>query len=158
MSGGRDWTTTEVRQLHEMRAKRVKTKEIAATLGRTEDAIWSFLRYIPATRDCSATVGKIPALPKKPKPKRSKRTNSWRDCDIAMLRQLAASGASSIETATALGRTPEAVRTKAYRMKIRFRHQGGAPVYEKELTIERLHRNAAEGSAKLLNALLAMAA
>ena len=43
------WTTGEKRRLLKMRADRVPVKIIARELGRTPDAIHSFLRYVPTS-------------------------------------------------------------------------------------------------------------
>lgn len=43
----REWTTTEYRRVLELRAQGVRTRIIAEQIGRTEDAIFAFLRDIP---------------------------------------------------------------------------------------------------------------
>lgn len=41
---GRAWTTGERRRLYELRDAGVAVRDIAPLLGRTEDALWAFMR------------------------------------------------------------------------------------------------------------------
>ncbi len=51
--------TSEVRKLHELRAQSLHMSEIARLLGRTEQSIYSFLRYVPAKPGQRAAMGRI---------------------------------------------------------------------------------------------------
>ena len=155
MSGGRPWTTGEARQLYEMRAKRIRTSEIAAALGRTEQAIFSFVRYVPATRESGGYTGKTPPRPPREIEASKGRTDLWTRDEMSLMRSMAEEGASAIDVAEMLGRTPDSVRTKASKLGIKFRRQGGNPLYQTELSTKRFRRDAIRGSAMLRDAILA---
>jgi hypothetical protein len=155
MSGGRSWTTSEVKILHDMRARRIKTADIAKVLGRSEYAIYSYLRYVPASPEHGPGTRSAPPRPKLPK--REPQIIAWTPSEIELLRQLAAEGATAPDAAKILGKTYSGVRTKASREGVRFRH-AGTDRYRLEHEGNRFKANAVVGSAMLLDALLAMAA
>jgi IS30 family transposase len=43
----REWTTTEYRRVLQLRSQGVPTRDIAKQIGRTQSAIYSFLRDLP---------------------------------------------------------------------------------------------------------------
>lgn len=108
MAGGRDWTTTEVRRLYELRGRRIKTVDIGRILGRTEGAINNFIRYVPVS----------PGHP--PSRRRVPRINLWTAEEIAALRDLADRGASVARVAATLRRTRSAVENKAKLERVQF--------------------------------------
>lgn len=63
MGMGRNWTTGEVRRLHELWQQGFTAAEIADTFGRTTHAIYNRLRYCAATRSCPASNGSTPDRP-----------------------------------------------------------------------------------------------
>lgn len=154
MSGGRAWTTTEERRLRELRAARTPTKIIAQELGRTEDAIYNFLRYIPASRDTAPGMRKVPRLPPPP-PKPRRRDLDWTPEEIERMRELAADGTTAKDTATELGRSYTAVRCKAANLGIKFPRKGRNSICRLEQESNHFRKDAVEGSAKLLQALFA---
>ena len=156
MSGGRSWTTTEAKRLKELRAQRVPMRKIAKELGRTEQAIYSFLRYVPATKDEPARMGPVERYP--PRQKIIVRNDYWTREEIATLAEMIAEGASSTEIAEVVGRTVKAVRGKASYLGLKLGHRGGNSVYRLDQESNRYYRDAVQGSAKLLNALLELAA
>jgi hypothetical protein len=147
MSGGRPWTTGEVRRLHDMRARRVPTAAIAFELNRTKDAIWSFMYYSPAPPR--------PAVAKEPPPVRD---CHWTPEELSTLREMADDGASYKDIVQATGRSPSAVRCKASNLGITFSNRGGNSIYRLDEEAKHFHRDAVEGSAKLLDAMLRMVA
>jgi hypothetical protein len=113
MAGGRDWTTTEARKLHELRARRVKGEDIARILGRTKHSINNFLRYVPVA----------PGRP--PSRRHVPRIDQWTADDLRTLRNLAAKGVSARKVAELLCRTPSAVKNKAQLERIRLGERRG---------------------------------
>ena len=109
MSRGRNWTTGELRRLHELRRQRVPMKVIAHMLGRTEHALYSRLRYVPAA----------PGRPRGWK-NVDVRMNAWREDEVRRLHELAEQGASPKEIGLVLGRPDYQVRAKGNREGIRF--------------------------------------
>jgi hypothetical protein len=101
MAGGREWTTTEVRRLHELRARRVKTVDICRILGRTKDAINGFLAYVPVA----------PGYP--PGRRRVPRIDRWTAEDTRTLHELAEQGATAEQAALVLRRTVIAIKSRS---------------------------------------------
>ena len=139
MSGGRDWTTVEARRAREMRAAKVRVKDIAAALGRTPDAVNSFLRYVPSAPGRPACTTRI-----------GPRVDAWTEDDVRRLRELAALGVKSKEAAVILGRTAAAVQIRASAERIRFRGVAGG---HEERETRRHAKDAALGSAMLRDAI-----
>lgn len=73
MSGGRSWTTGEARRLYELRKQNVRMADIARLLGRTQDSLYSFLSYVPATPESCAHKKAIERAIRLPKPDPSER-------------------------------------------------------------------------------------
>jgi hypothetical protein len=138
-----------------MRAKRMTAEQIGKVIGRTPDAIYSFLRYVPAEPGKAASLKATDRLPPKPKPEG--RSDYWTIDEIRTLRSLADSGVSIKEAAQALGRTPTAVRTKASLLEVRFRH-AGTTICRIEQETKHFREDAMIGSAMLLDALMRLAA
>jgi hypothetical protein len=135
-----------------MRSRRVKVAEIAVQLGRSENAIHSFLRYIPAGKDGPPRMGSTPPLP--PKPPKPEDRYHWSADDIRTMRSLAEEGASAREAADVLGRQLRAVTTKAGRLGISFCSTRRHSIYRLEQETERFNRNAIDGSEQLRVAIL----
>ena len=158
MSCGRAWTTTEVRRLHELRAKRVPAKKIGAELGRTVDAIYSFLRYVPAAPGRPPSLKPTDRLPPREIEVKD-RTDLWKREEEAMLREMASEGASSYDVAEAIGRSRSAVLSKASKLGVSFRYSpdpsvAGSGRRSVEMDTRRYQRNAVEGSAMLRDAII----
>lgn len=152
----REWTTGDVRKLHEMRSKRIPTRLIAAELGRTPHAVFSFLRYIPACDGQPASMGptnRLPPAPKPPKLPRARRDNDWTPEEIACLRDMAEDGATIKDAVVTIGRSQNAVQTKASNLQIRFGNSGGHSIYRLEQETNHYRRNAIAGSALLRDAI-----
>lgn len=158
MSSGRAWTTGEVRRLHELRAKRVTAKEIGKELGRTENAIYNFLRYVPATGDAPAGLKPIDRLPPRPRKQKPPRDNMWKREEMDLLCKMADEGCSAKEIALALGRSPNSVSSKAWNLGVRFSRFCTESFSRLDQEERRFRRDATTGSARLLEALLEMAA
>jgi hypothetical protein len=88
MSGGRSWTTGEARRLREMRAKRLKATDIAHELGRTVDAIYSFLRYVPATPSQPACLKPTPHVSTNGRAMTCSSSATWRRLELQLKRLL----------------------------------------------------------------------
>lgn len=152
MGMGRFWTTAEARELQELRSRRVPTTEIAEILGRTPDAIYAFLRYIPATANGPPSRKRSDRLPPKPKRQRAPGYNHWTRDEIGKLVSMARDGCTADEVAREIGRQPKSVRSKAAHLNIKFLRRYLEP------ETAHYHQNAKEGSTKLLEAMLALAA
>jgi DNA-directed RNA polymerase specialized sigma24 family protein len=107
MSGGRPWTTTEARKLQELRAQRTKTKDIAKLLGRTEDAVHSFLHYVPVGRTSKPHFRRL-----------NQRINGWTEAEDQRLRDLAECGVLYREIGRVLGRSHGAVMSRAFKLGV----------------------------------------
>jgi hypothetical protein len=151
VSGGRPWTTTERRKLLEMRARRITVREIGRCLNRTQDAIFSFLRYIPAGPGSPPKMGSTPRLPPRPEPGLSE--IYWTREQIRTLRALAEDGVSMRDAAEMLGRTLSAVRTKASHLEIRFSSRSGKCRDRLEQETRHFIASAGSASAQLLYAI-----
>ncbi len=110
------WSDDDLRRLHEW-AGHVPTDEIARRLGRTRSAVQSMaskrgwcLRVRP--RMCLHAHG-----------------TAWAPDDIGRLRRLARADASVAYVASALGRTPRAVKAKAAALGISFMRYGPRNVH-----------------------------
>lgn len=140
MSGGRAWTTREVRRLLEMRAQGLKAWSIGQELGRTENAIYSFIKY--------KAVG---AKGQAPPPK----IGEWTPAAVNRLRELASDGATAEEAAAELCRALYAIRNKASREGISFARKARDSSYRLEREGNDFKRNAIKGSSELRDAILA---
>jgi hypothetical protein len=78
----------------------------------------------------------------------------WNSADVDQLRRSAAAGMTMKEAADAIGRAHCAVKCKAMREGIRFPRKGGKPGARGQWCEV---RNPVEGSAKLKDAILALA-
>ena len=156
MSGGRAWTTFEARRFHELRSQSVPMAEIAKMLGRSTDALYSFLRYVPATRDQPAYMKRIDRVGRPPI-RRTKPSPYWTSPQVQTLRLMIEDGASVRQISEKLGRTQKAVICKASDLGLKFGHRGRGSAY-RDKEILRFQRNAVEGSTMLLEALLKLAA
>ena len=141
---GRAWTTGEKRRLHELRAQRVPVKDIAAELNRSVDGIYSFLRYVPATREQPARMTKVPRV-----------AFQWNEFAIAQVRDMADGGATLKQAAERMRVSIKCVRHMASKQGIQF---GPRKVDKVEKEIYHANRDAKRGSAMLLEALLKLAA
>lgn len=153
MSGGKSWTTFEAKRLHEMRAARIPMRKIAKELGRTEQAVYSFLRYVPATPDSPARMKGVDRLPPLPKAEREPAISRWKADEIESLRELAEAGHSSADIGEILNRTAHAIRSKASELGISLTRRSYS-IYRLEQEVNHYRRNAIEGSALLRDAIL----
>jgi hypothetical protein len=130
-----------------MRAKGFRARVIAAELNRTVDAIYSFLRYVPCKPGQRATMKATEPCP-----------IYWSADEFDAMRRMAEDGASAAEVAFCLCRPLSGVRSQASREKVRFGNRGKRSDCRVEREGNHYKRDAIEGSTKLLNALLELAA